>query len=99
MRAFTTIAAALLVAGGPPPSRAARSSTAGDYFSGDGIVDQYISVGHDEDIPGKTKTWHLDCGTTSSQLVPGVFAKCTVDGKAPFGITGHDATNINCPIA
>ncbi|OLN85548.1 hypothetical protein CCHL11_05808 [Colletotrichum chlorophyti] len=103
MHAFTTIAAALLLAGvQAAPVVETRQVIYGCYFSGDGIVDRYISVGHDEDVPGQSgKVYHLDCGTTSSPRVGEIFAKCTVDDKEPFGITANasDKNGINCPIA
>ncbi|KAK6216539.1 hypothetical protein QIS74_06653 [Colletotrichum tabaci] len=103
MHAFTTIAAALLVAGAQAaPALESRQIIYGCYFTGDGIVDQYVSVGHDIDVTGASgKTWNLDCGTTSQQLVPNVFAKCDVNKKQPFGITANakDVNAINCPIS
>ncbi|KAL0942361.1 uncharacterized protein CTRU02_200247 [Colletotrichum truncatum] len=101
MRSFTTVAAALLFVGAQAaPAVESRQIVYGCYFNGDGIANQYVTVGSDIDITGKSgKVWTLDCGTTSEQIVKGVFAKCTVNGKQPFGITGFDAANINCPIA
>ncbi|KAI3542431.1 hypothetical protein CABS01_01793 [Colletotrichum abscissum] len=102
MRAFT-IAAALLVAGAQAaPALESRQIIYGCYFSGDGVVNQYVSVGHDIDVTGTSgKSYHIDCGTTSGQIVPNVFAKCTVDGKKPDGITANesDKNAINCPIS
>ncbi|GKT49031.1 uncharacterized protein ColSpa_09212 [Colletotrichum spaethianum] len=102
MRSFTAIAAALLVVGvQAAPTLESRQIIYGCYFTGDGIVNQYVSVGHDIDVTGATdKTWTLDCGTTSEQLVPNVFAKCTVNGKQPFNVTANanDKNAINCPI-
>ncbi|EXF78111.1 hypothetical protein CFIO01_04456 [Colletotrichum fioriniae PJ7] len=102
MRAFT-VAAALLVAGAQAaPALESRQIIYGCYFSGDGIVNQYVSVGHDIDVTGTSgKSYHIDCGTTSGQIVPDVFAKCTVDGKKPDGITANesDKNAINCPIS
>ncbi|KAI3538234.1 hypothetical protein CABS03_06480 [Colletotrichum abscissum] len=104
MRAFT-IAAALLVAGAQAaPALESRQIIYGcdSYFSGDGVVNQYVSVGHDIDVTGTSgKSYHIDCGTTSGQIVPNVFAKCTVDGKKPDGITANesDKNAINCPIS
>ncbi|KAF4785124.1 hypothetical protein HER10_EVM0002909 [Colletotrichum scovillei] len=95
MRAFT-VAAAILVAG------AQAAPALEPYFSGDGVVSQYVSVGHDIDVTGTSgKSYHIDCGTTSGQIVPNVFAKCTVDGKKPDGITANesDKNAINCPIS
>ncbi|TQN63588.1 hypothetical protein CSHISOI_11827, partial [Colletotrichum shisoi] len=93
MHAFTTLAAALLVAGAQAaPALESRQIIYGwrSYFTGDGIVDQYVSVGHDIDVTGASgKTWNLDCGTTSQQLVPNVFAKCDVNNKQPSGITAN----------
>ncbi|KAJ0295789.1 hypothetical protein COL5a_009082 [Colletotrichum fioriniae] len=92
MRAFT-VAAALLVAGAQAaPALESRQIIYGCYFSGDGIVNQYVSVGHDIDVTGTSgKSYHIDCGTTSGQIVPDVFAKCTVDGKKPDGITANES--------
>ncbi|KAK1709424.1 hypothetical protein CaCOL14_005528 [Colletotrichum acutatum] len=102
MRAFT-VAAALLVAGvQAAPALESRQIIYGCYFSGDGVVNQYVSVGHDIDVTGTSgKSYHIDCGTTSGQIVPNVFAKCTVDGKQPAGITANesDKNAINCPIS
>ncbi|KAK1469121.1 hypothetical protein CMEL01_00888 [Colletotrichum melonis] len=102
MRAFT-VAAALLVAGAQAaPALESRQIIYGCYFSGDGVVNQYVSVGHDIDVTGTSgKSYHIDCGTTSGQIVPNVFAKCTVDGKKPDGITANesDKNAINCPIS
>ncbi|KAK1530899.1 uncharacterized protein CCOS01_06002 [Colletotrichum costaricense] len=102
MRAFT-IAAALLVAGAQAaPALESRQIIYGCYFSGDGVVNQYVSVGHDIDVTGTSgKSYHIDCGTTSGQIVPNIFAKCTVDGKKPDGITANesDKNAINCPIS
>ncbi|KAK1715986.1 hypothetical protein BDP67DRAFT_488444 [Colletotrichum lupini] len=102
MRAFT-IAAALLVAGAQAaPALESRQIIYGCYFSGDGVVNQYVSVGHDIDVTGTSgKSYHIDCGTTSGQIVPNVFAKCTVDDKKPDGITANesDKNAINCPIS
>ncbi|KAK1543253.1 hypothetical protein CPAR01_03886 [Colletotrichum paranaense] len=115
MRAFT-VAAALLVAGAQAaPALESRQIIYGwgsnsctgltvidSYFSGDGVVNQYVSVGHDIDVTGTSgKSYHIDCGTTSGQIVPNVFAKCTVDGKKPDGITANesDKNAINCPIS
>ncbi|KAK1452504.1 hypothetical protein CCUS01_10982 [Colletotrichum cuscutae] len=52
-------------------------------------------------IYGCGKSYHIDCGTTSGQIVPNIFAKCTVDGKKPDGITANesDKNAINCPIS
>lgn len=62
------------------------------YFSGEGINNQYVSVGHDIDVTDANgNTRNLDCGTTSQQLVPNVFAKCTVDKKQPAGITANES--------
>lgn len=65
------------------------------HFTGDGISAD-ISVGHDAgaDAPltgTSGKTYELDCGTTSTQPVPGVFAKCTVNGEKPV-ISAYNAT-------
>ncbi|KAK0375947.1 hypothetical protein CLIM01_06685 [Colletotrichum limetticola] len=92
MRAFT-VAAALLVAGAQAaPALESRQIIYGCYFSGDGVVNQYVSVGHDIDVTGTSgKSYHIDCGTTSGQIVPNVFAKCTVDGKKPDGITANES--------
>lgn len=65
------------------------------HFTGDGISAD-ISVGHDagSDAPltgTSGKTYELDCGTTSTQPVPGVFAKCTVNGEKPV-ISAYNAT-------
>ncbi|KAJ0121947.1 hypothetical protein J7T55_002458 [Diaporthe amygdali] len=67
----------------------------GCHFTGDGISTD-ISVGHDAgaDAPitgASGKTYELDCGTTSTQPVPGVFAKCTVNGEKPV-ISAYNAT-------
>lgn len=93
MRSFTAVAAALLLAGvQAAPALESRQIIYGCYFNGDGIVNQYVSVGHDIDVTSPSgKIWHLDCGTTSTQLVKGVFAKCTVNDKQPAGITGFDS--------
>ncbi|OHW98649.1 hypothetical protein CSPAE12_02637 [Colletotrichum incanum] len=103
MHAFATVAAALLLgAAQAAPAPESRQIIYGCYFTGDGIVNQYVSVGHDIDVPGTSgKTWNLDCGTTSTQLVPNVFAKCTVNKKQPSGITANenDKNAINCPIS
>ncbi|KAG7055222.1 hypothetical protein JMJ77_0007687 [Colletotrichum scovillei] len=114
MRAFT-VAAAILVAGAQaapalePPGHLWMGfqplyglTVIDSYFSGDGVVSQYVSVGHDIDVTGTSgKSYHIDCGTTSGQIVPNVFAKCTVDGKKPDGITANesDKNAINCPIS
>ncbi|TDZ26544.1 hypothetical protein Cob_v000413 [Colletotrichum orbiculare MAFF 240422] len=100
MRASTTFAAALLAAcAQAAPVVESRQVIYGCYFNGQGIENQLVTVGHDIDVTGTDgKTYTLDCGTTSQQLVPGVFAKCTVNGKQPAGITGVDAANINCPV-
>ncbi|GJC89185.1 hypothetical protein ColLi_12023 [Colletotrichum liriopes] len=91
MHAFITVAAALLLAGvQAAPALESRQIIYGCYFTGDGIVNQYVSVGHDIDVPGASgKIWNLDCGTTSTQLVPNVFAKCAVNKEEPFGITAN----------
>ncbi|KAK1671360.1 hypothetical protein BDP55DRAFT_771843 [Colletotrichum godetiae] len=102
MRAFT-VAAALLIAGAQAaPALESRQDVYGCYFSGDGINNQYVSVGHDIDVTDASgNTRNLDCGTTSQQLVPNVFAKCTVDKKQPAGITANesDKNAINCPVS
>ncbi|KAK1654522.1 hypothetical protein BDP81DRAFT_445335 [Colletotrichum phormii] len=102
MRTFT-VAAALLVAGAQAaPALESRQIIYGCYFSGDGVANQYVSVGHDSKVTGTSgKTYLIDCGTTSGQIVPNVFAKCTVDGKQPDGITANksDKNAINCPIS
>ncbi|KAJ0163432.1 hypothetical protein CTA2_3017 [Colletotrichum tanaceti] len=59
------------------------------YFIGDGI-NQYLNAGSDIDAPGASgRKWHLDCGTTSEQIVTNIFADCEVDGERPFGITAN----------
>ncbi|KAF6784598.1 hypothetical protein CSOJ01_15729 [Colletotrichum sojae] len=103
MRSFSAVAAALLFAGAQAaPAVESRQVIYGCYFNGDGIVNQYVSVGHDIDVTSPSgKTWHLDCGTTSVPIIKDVFAKCTVNKKQPAGVTGVDSENrnINCPIA
>ncbi|KAF9882207.1 hypothetical protein CkaCkLH20_00243 [Colletotrichum karsti] len=96
MRSVSSFVAAILLAGGQAaPAVESRQVIYGCYFNGDGIANQYVSVGHDIDAPGKSgKTWHLDCGTTSVPIIKDVFAKCTVDGKQPFGITGVDSAYV-----
>ncbi|WYZ41727.1 hypothetical protein EsH8_V_000622 [Colletotrichum jinshuiense] len=102
MRSSITAVAALLLAGAQAaPVVESRQIIYGCYFTGDGIVNQYVSVGHDIDVTGTSKSWHLDCGTTSDQIIKDVYAKCTVDGKTPAGITANesDVNAISCPIA
>ncbi|KAK2065595.1 hypothetical protein LY76DRAFT_586318 [Colletotrichum caudatum] len=97
--AITALLAACSQAAAFPES---RQIVYGCYFNGQGIVNQYVSVGHDIDVTGNGgKTFTLDCGTTSEQLVPNVFAKCTVNGKQPAGITAstQDKNAINCPVS
>ncbi|KAK1980736.1 hypothetical protein LZ30DRAFT_722282 [Colletotrichum cereale] len=103
MHAVTLAITALLAAGAQTaPALESREVVYGCYFNGQGIVNQYVSVGHDIDVTGTGgKTFTLDCGTTSQQLVPNVFAKCTVNGKQPAGITANqgDKNAINCPVS
>ncbi|CAN8099077.1 unnamed protein product [Discula destructiva] len=75
-----------------------RQDGFGCKFYGDGIKNQHVGVGHDIDVLGDSgHLRHLDCGTTSNQFVPGIFAKCTVDGKQVrmTEIEG-DKLNIKC---
>lgn len=66
-----------------PP--ATNSSCVCSRFFGDGIVDQALTVGHGLKVKdGHGKMRHLDCGTTSNQFVPGIFAKCSVDGEQAY---------------
>ncbi|KAL2275484.1 hypothetical protein FJTKL_01994 [Diaporthe vaccinii] len=93
MRATTTIASLLAVC--------LSSLRTLSHFTGDGISAD-ISVGHDagSDAPltgTSGKTYELDCGTTSTQPVPGVYAKCTVNGEKPV-ISAYNATFITCAI-
>ncbi|KAK1566273.1 uncharacterized protein LY79DRAFT_492229, partial [Colletotrichum navitas] len=58
----------------------------------------HVSIGHDIDIAGAGgKTYNLDSGTISQQLVPDVFVKCTVNGMQPADITAdtHDKKYVN----
>ncbi|KAL3420871.1 hypothetical protein PVAG01_07316 [Phlyctema vagabunda] len=65
-------------------------------FKGKGI-EAYISVGHDETYDGDDgESYLLDCGTTSSQRVPGIFAKCAVNGKEITQPSRADDTTILC---
>lgn len=57
------------------------------FFSGPGVSNYYLSVGHDETVSGHL----LDCGTTSTAFNGVVFAKCTVDGVTPT-VTQKDST-------
>ncbi|KAG8157309.1 hypothetical protein KVR01_012693 [Diaporthe batatas] len=105
MRATTAVASLLAVCL-PAVSAATIHSRQegiiyGCHFTGDGISAD-ISVGHDAgaDAPltgTSGKTYELDCGTTSTQPVPGVFAKCTVNKEKPV-ITAYNATFITCAI-
>ncbi|KAK2004229.1 hypothetical protein LX36DRAFT_696368 [Colletotrichum falcatum] len=103
MQAITFAVTVLLAAGAQAaPALEGRQTIYGCYFTGDGIVNQQVTVGHDIDVVGTSgKTYTLDCGTTSQQIVPNVFAKCTVNGKQPAGITANsqDKNAINCPIS
>ncbi|KAF4779305.1 hypothetical protein HER10_EVM0002675 [Colletotrichum scovillei] len=85
MRAFT-VAAALLVAGAQAaPALESRQVIYGCYFSGEGINNQYVSVGHDIDVTDANgNTRNLDCGTTSSSLFP---------------TSSPSAHAINCPVS
>lgn len=82
---------------GPRQHEARANSKDRSHFTGDGISAD-ISVGHDagSDAPltgTSGKTYELDCGTTSTQPVPGVFAKCTVNGEKPV-INAYNATYV-----
>ncbi|KAI3395263.1 hypothetical protein diail_1616 [Diaporthe ilicicola] len=73
----------------------------GCHFVGDGITAD-ISVGHDagRDAPltgNSGKTYVLDCGTTSTPIVSGVPAKCTVNGAKPV-ILPFNASFVTCAI-
>lgn len=91
---FSTPATAALVPSTRLSSTGANASNS-SHFTGDGISAD-ISVGHDagSDAPltgSSGKTYELDCGTTSTQPVPGVFANCTVNGEKPV-ISAYNAT-------
>ncbi|KAG6368957.1 hypothetical protein INS49_003176 [Diaporthe citri] len=107
MRAATTIASLLAVCLSAVSAATIQSRQViygcenHSHFTGDGISAD-ISVGHDagSDAPltgTSGKTYELDCGTTSTQPVPGVYAKCTVNGEKPV-ISAYNATFITCAI-
>ncbi|KAK7703440.1 hypothetical protein SLS64_009109 [Diaporthe eres] len=97
MHVATTIASLLAVclSAVSAASIQSRQTIYGCHFTGDGISAD-ISVGHDagSDAPltgTSGKTYELDCGTTSTQPVPGVYAKCTVNGEKPV-TSAYNAT-------
>ncbi|KKY39768.1 hypothetical protein UCDDA912_g00193 [Diaporthe ampelina] len=103
MHATTTVASLLTLCLSAVGAATVQSRQViyGCHFTGDGI-NADISVGHDagSDAPlngTSGKTYELDCGTTSSQPVPGVFAKCTINGEKPV-IGPYNATFITCAI-